>query len=162
MSKQPENKFCSENYISLAFQKRMAQLIEENYCNNNEAFSKLVGVSTPVITKSVNLGIIPTVKPLLKIANALQLPFDYITGKSDDKAFYPATIPSSFHERLISLKKENQNNWSSILLKLPFPRTYIYEWIKEGTYPCVDYLYALAKILKVNVDYLLGRTDYRD
>lgn len=162
MSKQPKNKFDSENYISSAFQNRISQLIQENNCDNNEEFAKLVKISTPVVTKAVNLGIVPTVKPLLKMADFLQLPFDYVMGKSNDETFYPSLSPSSFHERLTFLKLQNKKNWSSILLKLPFPRTYIYEWIKKSTYPCVDYLYALAKYLKVNVDYLLGRTDYKD
>lgn len=162
MSRQPKILFDSENYISPRFQERILQLIADNDCKNNKEFAQLVGVSEPVITKAVNFGIIPTVKPLLNMANRLQLSFDYLIAKTDTNEFYPALQPTTFHARLKQLKEENQGRWSDILLKLPFPRTYIYEWLKEGTYPCVDYLYALAKAFAVSPDYLLGRTDFKN
>ena len=45
---------------------------------------------------------------------------------------------------------------------MDFPRTYIYEWIKENTLPAVDYVLAISEYFKVTPDYLLGRSDYRN
>ena len=162
MSRQPKYLIDSENYISQKFQARILQLIADSECKNNKDFAKLVGVSEPVITKAVNFAIVPSLKPLLNIANSRQLSFDYLLAKTDKNKFYPAVHPTTFHCRLKQLKDENSNRWSEILFHLPFPRTYIYEWLKEGTYPCVDYLYALTKAFHVSSDYLLGRTDYRN
>ena len=161
MSRKPENFLDNENFVSAKFQNRILQLINENFCKNNEEFAKLTGVSVPVISKSANYGIVPSVKPLLKIVETLHLSFDYLLAKSDKNEFYPSANPVTFHIRLRQLKTENQNRWSNILFNLPFPRTYIYEWLKKGTYPCVDYLYALAREFHVSADYLLGRTDER-
>ena len=162
MSRQPKILIDPENYISLKFKERIAQLIADSECKNNKDFAKLVGVSEPVITKAVNFGIIPTIKPLLNMANSLQLSFDYLIAKTDTNEFYPALQPTTFHVRLKQLKEENRTRWSEILFNLPFPRTYIYEWLAEGTYPCVDYLYAMTKAFRVVADYLLGRTDDRN
>lgn len=162
MSRQPKILIDSNNYISPAFQQRILQLISDSECKNNKEFAKLVGVSEPVITKAANLGIIPSIKPLLNIANSQQLSFDYLLAKTQINDFYPAVFPTTFHIRLKQLKEENRNRWKEILFDLPFPRTYIYEWLKEGTYPCIDYFYAMVKAFKVSADYLLGRTDARN
>lgn len=162
MSRQPKFLTDQNNYISSAFRARIRQLLEENGCKNNEEFADLAGVSAPVIIKAVNFGIIPTLKPLLKIADSLQISFNYLLAKTEDRAFYPALEPSDFHTRLRELRAEHHSDWSTVLFNLPFPRTYIYEWLKEGTYPCVDYLYALAKAFEVSPDYLLGRTHDRN
>lgn len=109
-----------------------------------------------------NYGIVPSLKMLIKIADKLELSFLYLLGESDSNDFIPSANPSSFYKRLPQIAEERGENYGHIASRMPFPRTYIYEWLKENTLPSPEYLLALAEYFNVSPDYLLGRTDYRN
>ncbi len=158
MSKFPEN---AQYRISKEFSRRINRLIEDNDCESNKQFAELVGVSVPVISKAVNYGIIPSTRTLIKIANRLELSVKFLLGLDDD-LFVPAAAPSSFYIRLETLCKERKINYGQLASVMDFPRTYIYEWIKESTLPSVDYIMEMSDYFNVSPDYLLGRTDYKN
>ena len=158
MSKFPEN---SQLRISADFSKRIKHLIYENDCSSNEDLAKLIGVSAPVISKAVNYGIIPSLRSLIKIADKFDYSLKFLLGIEDKNEFIPSTAPTTFYDRLAALTKENNLKFAQLASKASFPRTYIYEWNKEGTLPSIDYLFEIADYFKVSPDYLLGRTDYR-
>lgn len=158
MSKFPEN---TQLRTSVNFSRRLKFLMEESDCISNKQFAEFVGVSTPVISKAVNFGIVPSTRMLIKIANKLELSLLYLLGENNDNNFIATACTSTFHNRLCELTKEKNMNYSSLASKMDFPRTYIYEWIKENTLPSIDYIFELANYFNVSSDYLLGRTDYR-
>lgn len=158
MSKSPENALYRTSPV---FKKRITQLIYRQNCTSKKEFAALVGVSEPTITRATLDGIIPTVPVLVTIADALEISVEYLLGRSDHDHFAPARIPASFHIRIEQLKRERNTNYGEICKKMRFPRTYFYEWLKEKTFPCVDYLVAIADYFGVSADYLLGRTDSR-
>lgn len=159
MSKFPES---SQFRVSTDFSKRIKLIMDDNDCSTNKQFAELVGVSVPVISKAVNFGIVPSLRTLIKIADCLELSFKYILGVDDKNEFTPATSPSSFHTRLAELTNEKNINYGQLASKMDFPRTYIYEWIKENTLPSIDYILSISEYFKVTPDYLLGRSDYRN
>lgn len=158
MPKLPES---SQYKNSEEFKKRIAALMDDNECRTAKEFAALVSVSEPVISKAKNYGIVPGVRVLIRIADRLSLSLLYLLGKEQLNEFIPSASPSSFHIRIDGLTKERGLNYGQIATKMPFPRTYIYEWIKEGTYPSLDYALMLADYFNVSLDYLFGRTDYR-
>lgn len=158
MSKFPEN---AQMRTSLDFAKRLKRIMDDNDCLSNKQFAEFVGVSTPVISKAVNFGIIPSSRLLIKIADKLNLPLQYLLGLSDKSEFVAAASSSSFAVRIEELVKEKEINFGQLAFHIGFPRTYIYEWIQEGTFPSVEYILDMAKYFDISPDYLLGRTDFR-
>ncbi len=159
MSKFPDS---SQFRVSTDFSKRIKLIMDDNDCMSNKQFAELVGVSVPVISKAVNFGIVPSLRSLIKIADCLDLSLNYILGIDDKNEFIPSTSPSSFHTRIAELTEEKHINYGQLASKMEFPRTYIYEWIKENTLPAIDYVLAIAEYFKVTPDYLLGRSDYKN
>lgn len=159
MSKFPEN---TQFRISADFSKRLKLIKDDNDCTSNKQFAEFVGVSTPVISKGVNFGIIPSLRSLIKIADRLDLSLNYLLGIDAENEFIPSATPSDFYARLEELTGERKVSYGQLASKMDFPRTYIYEWRKEGTLPSVDYVLDMSAYFKVTPDYLLGRTDYRN
>ena len=157
MARHPEN---SENKVSEDFKNRLIFLIDETDLGKKE-FAAFVGVNKEIITRATLYGIIPCVKSLVKIADKLEIPIAYLLGETDDREFYLSQGAQTFHSRLTDLAKENNKKFSQITHKMPFAHNSIYEWIRTGGLPSLDYLKALATYFNVSVDYLLGRTDDR-
>jgi len=164
MSRIPEN--CPKTSTEL--QIRLIQFIkDEDYdekgepCSNEE-FAKRVGVSNNVISKITNYGIIPTVKSLIKIANYLNISLEYLIGRTNNTNFVKSENPTAFHNRVIELKEENKFTFADITNKCTFSRNSIHVWIKRNNLPSLDFAIELASVFNVSIDYLLGRTDYRD
>ena len=147
--------------ISNTFKKRLIGLIEETDLHKGD-FAKAVGISANTISHATLYGILPNLSTLIKIADYLNIPLDYLLGKTDDPAFYPTEHRSSFHERLTSLTTERNTKFSKIARSMPFSQNLFYEWMRRKTMPDVENLYFLAEYFQVSADYLLGRTDYKD
>ena len=158
MSKTPKD---TKNRISQIFQKRFADMLNDNELSVKE-FANIVGVSLPVIRLAYQFGIIPSVRPLIKIADFTEVSFDYLVGFTDTNDFIKAYSVSDFHSRYEELKNEKKVRDSQIANVMPFSRNFISEWKRNKTLPSLDYLKALADYFKVSIDYLLGRTDYKN
>lgn len=150
-----------ERRVSAEFQNRLNELVEESQLSKRE-FAKNAGVSKDVIIRGTLFGIIPSLQSLVKIADMLNISIDYLLGVSDVEKFYRAEERSSFHNRLEQLSSESGVKYSQISHSMPFPNSYFYDWIREGTIPSLEYLRAIAEYFGVSVDYMLGRTDERD
>lgn len=145
---------------SVVFKNRFIALVAEQDCTIYE-FAKNAGVSKSVVTRAAIYGIIPSVKLLIKIANALNTSLTYLLGMTEIKLFEAAPAPSDFHARLNALRCEREVKVSEIGAKMPFSTNLFYEWERVGTIPSLEYLIAIAKYFEVSIDYLLGRTDDR-
>ena len=135
--------------------------MDDNDCKSNKEFAELVGVSTPVISKAVNFAIVPTLRTLVRIADKLDLSIKYLLGLTETNDFIGSATPTTFRERIKELTDEENTNFGQLVNNMYFPRTYIYEWQKENTYPSIDFVFEMSKHFNVSPDYLLGRTDYR-
>lgn len=150
-----------EKKVSPEFRKRLLELIDDEGCSRSE-FASLVGVSSALISRATLYGILPNLHSLIKIADYSKVSLEYLVGKTDQNEFCAAEKPTTFHVRLKELTEENETKFSVIAHKMPFARNLFQEWIKRGTIPILDNLFALAEYFKVSPDYLLGRTDYKD
>lgn len=147
--------------ISAQCCKRINELIKE-YASDKKSFASLVGLNQGVIIRATKYSIIPSVKSLMKIADALNLPIAYVSSESDNPEFEPSLHRSTFHKRLKELSEESGNSYADISNIMPFAPNSIYEWRRKNCLPSLDYLKALADYFKVSLDYLLGRTDYKN
>lgn len=157
MAKHPES---NTNNISEKFQNRIKQIIDDQDCDKKD-FPKFVGVSRDVIIRATKYGIIPSLKSLIKIADKVNVSIPYLLGETDNTEFYLSEHPTTFHIRLEQLANERGEKYSAISNRMPFAYNSIYEWIRTGCLPSLDYLRPLADHFKVSIDYLLGRTDDR-
>ncbi len=150
----------STNNISNKFQIRIKQVIDDQDCDRKD-FPNFVGVSKDVIIRATKYGIIPSLKSLIKIADKVNVSLPYLLGETDTNEFYLSEHPTTFHARLEQLANERGEKYSSISNKMPFAYNSIYEWIRTGCLPSLEYLKPLAEYFNVSIDYLLGRTDDR-
>lgn len=157
MAKNPEN----SNNVSEKFQNRIKQIVDEQEFDKKD-FPKFVDVSPAVIIRATKYGIIPSLKSLIKIADKVNVSLSYLLGETDNNEFYKSEHPINFHIRLQELANERGEKYSAISNKMPFAYNSIYEWIRTGCLPSIDYLKPLAEYFKVSIDYLLGRTDDRN
>lgn len=155
MAKNPEG---TTNNISVKFQNRMKQIIDEQECDKKD-FPKFVGVSRDVIIRATKYGIIPSIKSLIKIADKLNISITYLLGETDNDEFYLSESSATFHIRLEQLANERGEKYSNISNKMPFAYNSIYEWMRTGCLPSLEYIKPLANYFNVSIDYLLGRTD---
>ena len=156
MAKNPDG----SNNISEKFKSRIKQIIDDQDFNKKD-FPKFVEVSPAVIIRATKYGIIPSLKTLIKIADKVNVSLPYLLGETDNNEFYLSEHPTTFHVRLEQLANENGEKYSAIANKMPFAYNSIYEWIRTGCLPSLEYIKPLAKHFKVSIDYLLGRTDDR-
>lgn len=158
MSKIPND---TQNRISKTFQKRLKDIAIDEELNMKE-FANSTGVSLPVIRLAFQFGIIPSVRTLIKIADFAEISFDYLVGFTNSNDFIKAYTVSSFHTRYEELRATKKVKNSQVANVMPFSRNFISEWKRNKTLPSLDYLKALADYFEVSIDYLLGRTDYKN
>ena len=99
---------------------------------------------------------------LIKITDYLNVSIPYLLGVSDEENFFKFDSPTTFHIRLKELTEENDTKFSAVSNKMPFAKSSIYEWMRTGALPSLEYLHALADYFKVSIDFLLDRTDERN
>lgn len=105
-----------------------------------------------------------SVRILIKIADAIEISLEYLLGRSSENEYIPAVKPSTYHIRVQELAKEKNVTFGMMAnsLVITFPRTYFYQWQKNKTYPSIDYLIQIATYFSVSLDYLTGRSDYKN
>lgn len=148
----------TQKRISPEFQKRLLEFIDDEECTKYQ-FASRVGVCKEVILHATTYGIVPSLRPLIKIADYLNVSLEYLLGETNSNNFYKADSSATFHSRLEELKSHNHVKFSTIAHTMPFPESYFHEWMKEKTLPSLDYLKAIATYFEISIDYLLGRTD---
>lgn len=147
--------------ISIEFRNRLLELIDEQEITKAE-FAKKAGVSISVINRALIYGIIPSLRPLIKIADYLNISLTYLLAETDNEFFYKSEHPITFYARLDELMKLKGTTYSKLANKMPFHKSFFYEWKNRNTLPSLEYLQTLADYFNVSIDYLLGRTDEKD
>ena len=150
----------AENRVSMEFSNRLAELIDEKKIDfpdyNKSTLVKEAKVSKDIVNHALMFGIIPSLQPLIKMANALNVSLSYLLAESNDSHFYKSEFPKTFYERLEELKDEKGVKYSQIACKMPFAEK------RRNHLPSREYLKAIADYFGVTMDYLLGRTDDRN
>ncbi len=156
MSKKPvESKYVTSPQMRSA----LKSLLDENDMSAAD-FAKAASISKDVVGRMLNYGIVPSLRTLIKAADVFEVPIMYLLGEGG-RDLIPSASPDAFHSRIAELAKEKSVKYSEISHQMSFAPNSIYEWLREGTLPSVDYLVELAAYFDVSCDYLLGRTDFK-
>ena len=146
---------------SEAFQEIFKELISEVDCKRSK-LPQLLGIEYDVFTKIVEYGRLPKPVILVRIADYFDVSLEYLLGRTPDRCFIRSEENKTFHERYEALKAEN--GWTDYVIaqKLHVFTSYTTNWRKKKYIPSLNNLLYLSEHFGVTLDYLLGRTEYRD
>lgn len=153
--------YDSDFFISPIFRQRLSDLISESNYKRAE-LPKKIGVSKDIIIRSLNMGILPSTKSLIKIADFFSVSIEYLLGLTDSEIFVKLEPPTTFQIRIIELKEQNSVSYFEIASSLGFSRSLFTSWKKFDYIPSLEILYIISRYFNVSIDYLLGRTDDRN
>lgn len=147
--------------ISIEYQERIVDLVEDNSVTDVTILAQAIGIDYRALSYSLKYGMVPSSRTLIIIADYFNVSMEYLLGKSDDSFFEKSKEKNSFWDRLELLCKERQSNYCKESKACHFDKNYISRWIKNKYIASLDMLEILADHFEVSLDYLLGRTDYR-
>lgn len=146
--------------ISAEFQERLRDLVEETGLNKT-TIAKEMGVDYRAFSGAYNYGILPKPAVLSKISDYFDIPIAYLLGQTDNDAYIPAKIRSTFHDRLRTLCTEQGITYYKLAKDCHFDKSCISKWYALDQIPSFEILELIADRFDVSFDYLLGRTDYK-
>ena len=147
--------------ISNKFQKRFNSLIDELDCKRSE-LAILLNVNLHTLSNTLVYGIVPTTKILVRIADYFNVSIKYLLGETDDNDFIKSVNPTTFSDRFTSLCQEKNVSHYEVSKKCYFDKSNVSRWLSRGYYPTLDILEQLCLFFNVSLDYILGRTDFKN
>ncbi len=146
--------------ISVAFQNRFQELLEEANYNNKTLAAQKIGITYVTFSKAYNYGIVPKVSVLIQIADFFNVSIDYLLANTDDDRFLKSQNPKTFQERFVMLKERKKiKSFYELAEKVHIHKSNISQWLLKNYLPELESLEDLADFFDVSLDYLLGRTD---
>ncbi len=147
--------------LSSVFQKRLIELIADSDCNKSE-LPNLIGISKDIFIRATNVGLLPSTKSLIKIADYFSVSMDYLIGLNDKDYYIKIDESKTFQQRLCELAEENNISYCKLADMLGFSRSLFNSWKRYNYIPSLELVYMLSQYFNVSIDYLLGRTDDRN
>ena len=146
--------------ISSDFQKRLMELVDESDLSRSELKERIQVSSS--FNNALNYGIIPTPKTLIRIADYFEVSLSYLLGYDKDNNFIPSTSNKSFNERFTELCEEKGVTHYRVGADCGFDKSLISRWLSKGYLPSLEIAEIISGYFKVTLDYLFGRTDFRN
>ena len=147
--------------LSTIFQKRFNDIINETDYNRAE-LSKIIPISQSSLSNALSYGIIPSVKTLIRVADFFDISINFLLGKTDEEDFIKSSTKTTFHQRFESLCAEKEVTHYKVASDCLFDKSSISKWFSKNFIPELEILELLCDYFNVSLDYLLGRTDYKD
>lgn len=147
--------------LSTIFQKRFNDIINETDYKRAE-LSKLIPISQSSLSNALSYGIIPSVKTLIRVADFFDISINFLLGKTDEENFIKSSTVTTFHQRFESLCVEKEVTHYKVASDCLFDKSSISKWFSKNFIPELEILELLCDYFNVSLDYLLGRTDYKD
>lgn len=146
--------------ISTVFQKRINELVEETDLKKVD-LAKSGNFDYRSLSNALVYGIIPTTSTLIKMADYFKVSMDYLLGRTEKNEF---TEPSSetFQIRFVRLCKEKGVTHYKVSKDCFFDKSNISRWLSKGYLPTLEILDMITKYFNVSIDYVLGRSDFRN
>ena len=146
--------------ISTKFQKRINELVADSELKNAD-LAKAGKFDYRSLSNALVYGIIPTTSTLIKIADYFNVSIDYLLGRTDKNDFFEMSN-STFQQRFEELCKEKGVTHYKVSQDCFFDKSNISRWLSKGYLPTLEILDMITKYFNVSIDYILGRTDYKD
>ena len=125
---------------------------------------QVLGISKTQLGKYISGFYMPSLKNALIICNCFKCSLDYLMGIDlVINRFGEFLNPSYelFNLRFEELIKEHGLTKYLIAKTMNFNRNNITYWQMHKSFPSLDVLQKLAQILKVSIEFLIGRTDIK-
>lgn len=146
--------------ISTKFQKRINELVADSELKNAD-LAKAGKFDYRSLSNALVYGIIPTTSTLIKIADYFNVSIDYLLGRTDKNDFFEMSN-STFQQRFEELCKEKGVTHYKVSQDCFFDKSNISRWLSKGYLPTLEILDMITKYFNVSIDYILGRTDYKN
>ena len=146
--------------ISTEFQKRINELVNDTDLKKVD-LAKAGNFDYRSLSNALVYGIIPTTSTLVKMANYFNVSIDYILGRTD-KNDYIEQSNVTFQDRFEKLCVEKGVTHYKVSQDCFFDKSNISRWLSKGYLPTLEILDMITKYFNVSIDYILGRSDYRN
>ena len=146
--------------ILLAFQKRINELVSESDLKKVD-LAKTGNFDYRSLSNALVYGIIPTTSTLIKMANYFKVTIAYLLGRTDVNEYIELSN-ETFHDRFVNLCKERGVTHYKVSRDCFFDKSNISRWLSKGYLPTLEILDMLTKYFNVSIDYILGRSDFRN
>lgn len=147
--------------ISLTFQKRFKTILDESDYSRSELV-KLIPISQSTLSNALTYGIMPSVKTLIKIADFFELSINYLLGKTNEVDFCKSSSVTTFYQRFESLCSEKEVTHYKVATDCLFDKSSISKWFSKNFLPELEIIELLCDYFNVSIDYILGRSDFRN
>ena len=146
--------------ISTTFQKRINELVAETDLKKVD-LAKAGNFDYRSLSNALVYGIIPTTTTLIRMADYFNVSMDYLLGRTD-KNDYTESSTITFQERFEKLCEEKGVTHYKVSQECFFDKSNISRWLSKGYLPTLEILDMITKYFNVSIDYILGRSDYRN
>jgi len=147
--------------ISTQFKNRINELTEETDLARAE-LKTAMQISSSSFNNSLNYGIVPTPKTLVKIADYFQVSLAYLLGYDETNDFVPSESHETFQSRFTELCSEKGLTHYKVANSCGFDKSLISRWYSKNYMPSLEIAELLADHFGVTLDYLLGRSDFKN
>ncbi len=146
--------------ISTTFQKRINMLVAETDLKKAD-LARAGNFDYRSLSNALVYGIVPTTSTLIKMADYFKVSIDYLLGRTDINE-YIETSGQTFQERFEKLCEEKGTTHYKVSRDCYFDKSNISRWLSKGYLPTLEILDMIAKYFNVSIDYILGRSDFRN
>lgn len=146
--------------ISTTFQKRINELVAETDLKKVD-LAKAGNFDYRSLSNALVYGIIPTTTTLIRMADYFNVSMDYLLGRTD-KNDYTESSTITFQERFEKLCEEKGVTHYKVSQECFFDKSNISRWLSKGYLPTLEILDMITKYFNVSIDYILGRSDFRN
>ena len=146
--------------VSSEFQKRINELVEDADIKKAD-LAKEGKFDYRSLSNALVYGIIPTTPTLVKMADYFHVSVNYLLGRTD-KNEYIESSKTTFQERFENLCREKRVTHYKVSRDCFFDKSNISRWLSKGYLPTLEILDMIAKYFNVSIDYILGRTDFKN
>ena len=121
-------------------------------------FSERIDISSSSLYDWINLGRLPSINFIVKVADFFNLSVDYLLGLREDAHFLTSKTTATFIERINILRSKNGISKYKLAIKVNIGNSAVSKW-DSGKYPKIETLIAIANCFSCSIDYLIGRED---
>ncbi len=146
--------------ISKKFQKRINELVGETNLKKAD-LAKEGNFDYRSLSNALVYGIIPTTSTLIRMADYFNVSMDYLLGRTDNND-YTESSTTTFQERFEKLCEEKGVTHYKVSRYCFFDKSNISRWLSKGYLPTLEILDMITKYFNVSIDYILGRSDFKN
>ncbi len=146
--------------ILTSFQKRINELAIETYLKKAD-IAKAGNFDYRSLSNALVYGIVPTTSTLIKMADYFKVSINYLLGRTD-KNDYIESSNETFQVRFEKLCNEKGVSHYKVSQECFFDKSNISRWLSKNYLPTLEILDMITKYFNVSIDYVLGRSDFKN